>query len=139
MKAKIIAVLVFFSAGLAFGQQGEIKKSDLKGPKEKVSYSIGLDIGKNLKKQSIEVDPQVLIQGIKDGINRDSLYLLTESEIQETMMAFQKELYAKQTEKAKMIGEKNKKEGEACLTENKNKEGVKTTASGLQYKVIKAG
>jgi len=64
---------------------------------------------------------------------------LTEQEIQETMAAFQKEAMAKQAELAKKLGEKNKREGEAFLVKNKEKEGVKTLPSGLQYVVIKAG
>src|SRR3989338_270904 len=65
--------------------------------------------------------------------------LKSEKEVQETMMAFQNEMKTKQAEHAKVLGGKNKKEGEAFLAENKKKEGVKTTASGLQYKVIKNG
>jgi FKBP-type peptidyl-prolyl cis-trans isomerase FklB len=65
--------------------------------------------------------------------------LMTEQEIRDTIGAFQKEMMAKQQELAKQMGEKNKKEGEVFLAENKKKEGVKTLASGLQYKVIKAG
>lgn len=64
---------------------------------------------------------------------------MTENEVKEVMTAFQKGLAAKQAEKMKVIGEKNSKEGETFLAENKKKEGVKTTASGLQYKVITPG
>jgi FKBP-type peptidyl-prolyl cis-trans isomerase FklB len=93
-----------------------------------------MDIGTNLKKQSIDIDSNILAKGVKDAL-AGTKPLLTEQEIQETMMAFQKEMMAKQAEVAK----KNKAEGEAFLTENKKKEGVKTLLSGLQYKVIKAG
>ena len=55
------------------------------------------------------------------------------------MQAKQAELQAKQVEQNKEAGEKNKKEGEAFLVENKKKEGIKTTPSGLQYKVVAAG
>jgi FKBP-type peptidyl-prolyl cis-trans isomerase FklB len=55
------------------------------------------------------------------------------------MAAFQKEMMAKQQELAKRLGEKNKKEGEAFLSENRKKEGIKALPSGLQYKVVKAG
>ncbi len=64
--------------------------------------------------------------------------LLTDQEMKETMMAFQKEM-AKHAEKRKTLAEKNKKEGEAFLAANKTREGVKTLASGLQYKVINEG
>ena len=110
----------------------------LKNQKDKVSYIIGIDIGKNLKNQSIDIDPDILARGIKDVISGKKP-LMTEQEVQETTAAFQKEMTAKQSEVVKKVGEKNKKEGEAFLAENKQREGVKTLASGLQYKVIKAG
>src|SRR5204862_7603571 len=76
--------------------------------------------------------------------------LLTDAEYQENMTAFQTErrakmqakraeMQAKQAEQSKEVGEKSKKEGEPFLTENKKKEGIKTTPSGLQYKIITAG
>jgi FKBP-type peptidyl-prolyl cis-trans isomerase FklB len=110
----------------------------LKNYKDKVSYIIGIDIGKNLKNQSIDIDPDILARGIKDAISGKKP-LMTEQEVQETTAAFQKEMTAKQTELIKKVGEKNRKEGEAFLAENKQREGVKTLVSGLQYKVIKAG
>jgi FKBP-type peptidyl-prolyl cis-trans isomerase FklB len=110
----------------------------LKDQKDKVSYSIGMNIGNNLKKQSIDVNPDVLAQGIKDALS-GSKALMTEQEVNETMMSFQKEMAAKQIERLKELGEKNKKEGEAFLAGNKKKGGVTTLPSGLQYKVIKEG
>ena len=110
----------------------------LKNEKDKVSYSIGLNIGGNFKSQSVDINPDILIKGIKDALS-GSKPLMTEKEIQETMTAFQKEITAKQAERTKSLAETNKKEGEAFLAANKGKEGVKTTSSGLQYKIIKDG
>jgi FKBP-type peptidyl-prolyl cis-trans isomerase FklB len=93
-----------------------------------------MDIGNNLKKQSIDIEPAALARGIKDAL-AGGKPLLTEQEIQETMGIFQKDVMAKQQASAN----KNKKEGEAFLDENKKKEGIKTLPSGLQYKVIKEG
>ncbi|MDP4174250.1 MAG: FKBP-type peptidyl-prolyl cis-trans isomerase [Bacteroidota bacterium] len=139
MNIQKIVVFALLSFSVAACQQGDIKKADLKTQKDKVSYSIGLDIGKTMKRQSIEVEPKALLQGIKDALAKDSLYLLTDAEIQEVMTNWQKDMMAKQTAKMKEEGDKNKKEGEAFLAQNKTKSGVKTTASGLQYKVITAG
>ena len=111
---------------------------ELKDQKDKVSYSIGMNIGNNLKKQSIEVSPDILLQGIKDALSGGKT-LMTEKEVNETMMSFQKEVMAKQQARMKELAEKNKKEGEAFLAENKKKEGVITLPSGLQHKVIKEG
>ncbi|MDP2682109.1 MAG: FKBP-type peptidyl-prolyl cis-trans isomerase [Deltaproteobacteria bacterium] len=110
----------------------------LKNEKDKVSYSIGLNIGGNFKSQSVDINTDVLLKGIKDALS-GSKPLMTEKEIQETMTAFQKEMTAKHGEQTKALAETNKKEGEAFLAANKGKEGVKTTSSGLQYKIIKDG
>ncbi|MBI3995983.1 MAG: FKBP-type peptidyl-prolyl cis-trans isomerase [Nitrospirae bacterium] len=112
--------------------------SVLKTQKDKVSYSIGLDIGTNFKKQSIEIDPDLLARGIRDAIS-DGKHLLSDEEIRAVMTAFQQEMQAKAATRVKELGDKNMKEGEAFLTGNKKKEGVVTLPSGLQYKVITAG
>jgi len=124
MKLRMIAVLgVLFLVSHVNAQE----KPALKNQKEKVSYIIGMDIGGNLKKQLVDVDPNSLAKGIQDALS-GTKPLLSNEEIQETMVAFQKEM-----------AEKQKQRGEAFLSENKKKEGVKTLPSGLQYKVVKAG
>lgn len=112
-------------------------ESPFKNPKEKLSYALGQSIGKSFKAQGVEADPDVLLRGIRDACGGTSV--MTDDEIRATLMAFQQEMGARQAERAKVMGEKNKTEGEAFLEANKAKEGVKVTASGLQYKVIKAG
>jgi FKBP-type peptidyl-prolyl cis-trans isomerase FklB len=132
MKFKLIVILGIFL--LASSSADAQEKTVLKDQKDKVSYILGIDIGNNLKKQSIGVNPKILARGIEDVL-AGAKPLLTDQEIQETMAAFQKEMMARQAEVAK----RNKTEGEVFLAENKKKEGVKTLPSGLQYKVIKAG
>jgi FKBP-type peptidyl-prolyl cis-trans isomerase FklB len=135
MKLQLIAALgILFLASQVSAEENLV----LKNQKDKVSYIIGMEIGKNFKKQSIDIDPDILTKGIKDAISGGKP-LLTEQEIQENMVTFQKEMMAKQEELAKKLGENNKKEGEVFLAENKKKDGVKTLPSGLQYKVTKAG
>ena len=111
---------------------------ELAGDKEKLSYSIGMDIGGNLKRQSIDVVPDLLAKGFKDRYG-DGKTLLTEEEARQAIMNFQKQQMAKQAETMKQLGEKNKAEGEKFLAGNAKKEGVKTLPSGLQYKVIAPG
>jgi FKBP-type peptidyl-prolyl cis-trans isomerase len=133
-----VPLLILSAILLLVSQVIAAENPSLKNPKDKISYIIGIDIGKNLKNQSIDIDPDILARGIKDAIlGRKAL--MTEQEVQETTAAFQKEMTAKQAELVKKVGEKSKKEGEAFLAENKQREGVKTLPSGLQYKVIKAG
>ncbi len=135
MKLRWIAVLgiVLFASSVYAGDNIELKDE-----KDKVSYSIGINIGNNLKRQSVEVNPDILLQGIKDVLSGGKT-LMTEQEVKQTMMDFQKDMMAKHQARMKELGEKNEKEGEAFLAENKKKEGVITLPSGLQYKVIKEG
>ncbi len=121
---------------LAAAWAGE--EAPLKSLKDKVSYAIGLNIGKSMKQDDVDLDPDMLLRGIKDALS-GAKALLTDEQIGEVMGAFQKEMKAKQTEARKAAGEKAKAEGDAFLAENKKKEGVVTLPSGLQYKVIKSG
>ena len=137
MKLRWLAVLGMVAVFLASQLEAQ-ETPALKDQKDKVSYSIGMEIGKNLKKQSVDVNPEILARGVKDAFS-DGKTLLTDQEMNEALTNFQKEMMAKQQEIAKKLGEKNQKEGEVYLAENKKKEGVITLPSGLQYKVIKAG
>jgi len=125
---------VILLAGQAFGADEQLLKSQ----KDKISYTIGVSSGNNLKQQSIDVDPDIMARGLKDSLSGGKL-LLTDQEMREVMSAFQKEMAIKQVAKRDALAEKNKKEGEAFLAENKNKEGVTTLPSGLQYKVLREG
>jgi FKBP-type peptidyl-prolyl cis-trans isomerase len=111
---------------------------ELKDLRDKASYSIGQNIGRNLKGQSVDVDADLLARGIKDALTGGKA-LLTDEQMHEAMQAFQKQMMDKREETLKAAGEKSKKEGEAFLAANKTKPGVTTLPSGLQYKVIKEG
>ena len=118
------------------GSAGDAPK--LTDQKDKVSYSIGIDIGNNLKRQSIDIAPDLLAKGVQDAMSGGET-LLSAEEMRETLIALQQQLSAKAQEQRKQVAEKNKKEGEAFLAGNRKKEGVVTLPSGLQYKVVKAG
>jgi len=105
---------------------------------DKASYAIGLNLGKSLKNNDIQANTDLILRGLRDGISGGQP-LLTDEEIQATMQDFQKQVVAQQESKRKVLGEKNKAEGEAFLAKNKAKPGVKTTASGLQYEVLTEG
>ncbi len=128
----LVGIVLF--AGVAFAEEQTVLKTE----KDKVSYIIGPDIGNNFKRQGLDIEPDMLMKGLKDVLAGDKL-LLNETEINETMTAFKKEFVEKQAAAQKVLGEKNKKEGEAFLAENAKKEGVKTLPDGLQYKVITEG
>lgn len=106
--------------------------------KDKLSYSIGADLGKNFKNQGIDVSPEALAKGMQDAMSGAQL-ALTEQQMKDVLNKFQKDLMAKRTAEFNKKADENKVKGEAFLTENKNKAGVVVLPSGLQYKVINAG
>jgi len=110
----------------------------LKTQKEKFSYALGMNLGTNLHKQSVDVDPNIVAQGLRAAMAGGKT-LLTPAEAQAALVEVQKDIQAKLTEKAIVAGEANKKEGEAFLAANKSKPGVVALPSGLQYKIMSAG
>jgi FKBP-type peptidyl-prolyl cis-trans isomerase FklB len=126
-------ILVVSASLLALPLFGQDKSPELKDQKDKVSYSIGLNIGFNLSRQKVEVNPDVLAAGIRDAIAGKPQ--LTTDQVKDVMAQFEKDMEQKQ----KQAGEKNKTDGAKFLEDNKKKPGIKTTGSGLQYKVEKEG
>lgn len=110
------------------------KKAKLDNDVQKASYGIGTQIGNNMKQQNIDIDSTALAAGLSDALAGKDLKLKPE-EIQQALMKLQEMAVKKQAE----VAEKNKKEGQAFLDKNKAEAGIKTTASGLQYQVIKEG
>jgi FKBP-type peptidyl-prolyl cis-trans isomerase len=135
MTSKIITNLALGTL-LALGVQAQ-DKPDLKEPKQRASYAIGLDIGGNLKRQEIDLDAKALAAGLADAFAGKPQ--LTEAESKQVLNEFRTQMMAKMEAKEKGAGDKNTKDGEIFLAVNAKKEGVKTTTSGLQYRVIKAG
>jgi FKBP-type peptidyl-prolyl cis-trans isomerase len=121
-------------AGMAVAEESSV----LEGEKEKRSYALGMDWGNRLKKDSLDVDADLVVQGLKDALAGRKTHL-TEEEVKATLSALQSELRTRQIEATKKLAEDHKKQGEAFLAENKTREGVITLESGLQYKVLKAG
>ncbi|MCK9210256.1 MAG: FKBP-type peptidyl-prolyl cis-trans isomerase [Ignavibacteriaceae bacterium] len=128
----IISSLVLFSCGEKIS-----KSTDLKSSKEKASYSIGFRIAKDFRSNKLDVDSEIVAKGFKDGLYGKQL--LTDEQINKVLMDFQREMYEKKMKEAQGLSGKNKKDAEIFLAQNKSKPGIKTTASGLQYLVIKSG
>lgn len=136
MKAITTAALALgLLAGSAFAAD---TKMTLKDNKDKVSYSIGLNIAKSMKQEGLDINPDALAAAMKD-VFAGAKPQLSEEEVQAVMQEFQKDMMAKRAKGQQEGLAKNKAEGEKFLADNKKKEGIKTTASGLQYKVIKDG
>ena len=136
MKMKLVAVAMslVMSTAIAATDTTTTLNTDV----DKLSYSIGSDLGKNFKRQGIEVNPAVMAKGIQDGMGTAPL-LLTDDQMKEVLTKFQKDLMAKRTADFNKKAEDNKAKGEAFLSQNKSKPGVVTLPDGLQYKIITAG
>ncbi|NOQ27519.1 MAG: FKBP-type peptidyl-prolyl cis-trans isomerase [Bacteroidales bacterium] len=122
-----------------FSDQKMTDNTKLESDIDSVSYMIGVDIGNNLNNASLEeINYSNFINGIADAFEKKDLKI-DEKEIKPYIQKFFKELQAKQTEISNAKGIENLKKGIAFLEENKKKEGVITTESGLQYEIIKEG
>jgi len=120
---------------------GSHASRELVTDKDKVSYAIGLDIGRSLQQQSIDttaIDLTKLHFGIQDVL-QGSKQLLTDSQLNEVMMGFQQKMMKQQDSLRTVKADSNKKAGEEFLAKNAKEEGVVTLPSGLQYKVITEG
>lgn len=111
---------------------------DLTTEKQKVSYMVGMDVGRNLTQIKDEIDVEILIAGLKD-VMAGGAVKLTDEQAQEVKTAFMQKMQSKATEERTAAAGKNRTEGEAFLAANKAKPGIKTTESGLQYQVMTEG
>ena len=125
--------VVTLALSLVVTALAEEKPAQPKDQKDKFSYAVGLNIGMNFKRQNIDANPDMVTAGIKDAMAGKPQ--MTTEQVKQTMMDFEKDMQQKQADDAK----KNNAAAEKFLADNKSKEGVKTTASGLQYKVLKEG
>jgi FKBP-type peptidyl-prolyl cis-trans isomerase len=125
------------TADAAAGDKEPIS-SELKTDRDKVSYMIGMDMGRGLAQVKDDVDIKVVERAIEDSIAGDKT-LMTPEQALEVRKDFMKKRQEKLAAERKAAAEKNKKEGKEFLAANKDKPGVKTTASGLQYIVEKEG
>ena len=136
MKMKLVTAAVM---GLAMSTaMAATDATSLTTDKDKLSYSIGADLGKNFKTQGIDINPEALAKGMQDGMSGTQL-ILTEQQMKDVLNKFQKDLMAKRSAEFNKKSDENKSKGEAFLKENKAKAGVIALPSGLQYKIIDSG
>jgi FKBP-type peptidyl-prolyl cis-trans isomerase FklB len=110
----------------------------LKTDKDKASYAIGMNIGAGLHRDSVDIDPKILLRGLEDALAGNKP-LLTDDEMRAALVALQTQVRKEQEEKMEAASAANKKAGDDFLAANKTKDGVTTLPSGLQYKILKQG
>jgi len=122
------------NAGAPATQPGQTAPST---QKDKVSYGVGVQVARSLKSQGLDINPDLLVQGLKDALAGQKL-LMTDEELNNTMAALQQELAQKEAQAKAKEATDNKKAGDSFLADNAKKDGVVSLPSGLQYKIVKA-
>ncbi len=133
---KFFLILLLIVTTVA-AQNKNQKKAAMKTQEDSVSYAIGQNIGHSLKDPFMKINFDILYEGIKDALNGQSK--LPQEKMENVMNAFNQKMMAKRNQEMNLLKDKNKKEGDEFLTDNKKKEGVVTLPSGLQYKVLASG
>jgi FKBP-type peptidyl-prolyl cis-trans isomerase len=130
----IIALSVGMLANVAQAEEGPSIKND----DEKVNYSLGYQIGGELKGQNVSIHSDLVIRGIQDAVSGEQP-LMAPADMRTTLVELRKRVVAEHREKQRQAAEQNRAEGEAFLAKNAKKDGVTTLPSGLQYKVLAEG
>ena len=141
MKFLTKAIFCITMMAFIFGCQNAKQQSNTTVPetdREKISYAIGVNMGQSISEIKDEIDLSMLQKGMTDKIQGKELQV-SDDEAQSLLMAFSEKLKTRQQEEMALLAQKNLEAGKAYLEENKIKEGVITTESGLQYQVLKEG
>jgi FKBP-type peptidyl-prolyl cis-trans isomerase FklB len=133
----VVMFVLLFAVGCS-AEEAKVAELKLETPKDRISYTIGVNIGQDFKGQEVDVDTDILLMGLKDSLDGKELKLTDEEMIAE-IQAFQQKMQEKMIAEMEASAGKNQAEGEAFLAENANKEGVVVTESGLQYKILEEG
>jgi FKBP-type peptidyl-prolyl cis-trans isomerase FklB len=124
--------------GLSWAGELQSETSDLKDRKDRISYSVGFQIGGDLKKEKTDIDPRAFLKGVKDALGGKNPDIDPE-EMHSMLVDTKKKIIAKQRFEQLEMREQRLGEGKKFLDENAKKEGVISLPSGLQYKVIYEG
>lgn len=137
--AAALSLCFFSQIAFSASTSNKAEKADnVDSKKDKISYSIGVDVGRSIDKQHIDINSDVFITGLKDGL-ANKYSVLTEEEVKQTLMGLQSEIMERQNAEMKAMASKNLEEGDKFLADNKKQKGVITLPSGLQYRIIKDG
>ncbi len=134
-RARVVVIAaVVLASGVVCGADGQTLRTE----KEKTSYTVGVQMGMDMKKFRMDVDPDVVAKGFRDAYTGGKL-LLNDRDMSQALADTQKQMAARSADVIKEDAEKNRQEGEAFLARNRTMEGVRTLPDGLQYRVMKTG
>lgn len=141
--SKFMSNSVAFAALMTIGlvacdQATETTEMSLDSQEQRISYGIAMNMGRRMKSEGIPIDADAFAEGLRDALS-DAEAKMTDDEINAEMIAMQEEMQAAQEAEMRAVGDANLETGVAYLEANASAEGVQTTASGLQYRVVREG
>ncbi len=140
MKKTLIALTIAGTLAGCSASKETPSEPKLESTDQQVSYGMGLVMGERMRNDLPDLQMEQFLQGIQHGHAGDEKQTrMSREEIQQALMTYQKEMQEKAASQQEELAEKNKAAGEAFLAENAERDGVKTTESGLQYEIIEEG
>ena len=138
-RSKFVVLTALIGVGLvACNQSAETSEMSLDSQEQRISYGIAMNMGRRMKAEGVPIDADAFAAGIRDALS-GAEPMMTDDEISAEMIAMQEQMQAEQEAKMQAASAANLETGAAYLAENATVEGVQTTASGLQYRVIRDG
>ena len=136
---KTVALTALMSVGLvACNQTAETSEMSLDSQEQRISYGIAMNMGRRMKAEGVPIDADAFAEGLRDALSGAEAKM-TDDEINVEMIAMQEQIQAEQEAEMRAAGDANLEAGVAYLEANAGAEGVQTTASGLQYRVVREG
>jgi FKBP-type peptidyl-prolyl cis-trans isomerase FklB len=135
---RVSACALSIGLGLGALQGVAAQTTALKNDKEKLSYSIGLEVARNFKRNAVEVDPSLVLQGLNDGLS-GAQPAVSEKEFKKIIQDFQSSVRQRMVASRQVLTVDNFRKAEAFLLQNKTQDGVREVGNGVQYRVLKDG
>ncbi len=132
-QACLAALAALLLGAPALAQEGKLETQD-----QKISYSVGYQMGGDFKRQGQEIDPQAMVRGVQDALSATNP-ALTPEEMSNLLVQLKQQITMRQQEERERVSRESAAAGKAFLAENGKREGVVSLPSGLQYEVLKAG
>jgi len=129
----ILTLAAVLAAGPLLAQDLKLETED-----QKISYSVGYQVGGDFKRQGQQIDPDAMVRGVQDALS-DGKPLLTDKEMSDILIQLKQKIMMMQQEERERISRESAAAGKTFLSENATKGGVKSLPSGLQYQVLKEG